>query len=99
MKKLTKESIIEGMKNIKMEDLQRRLKDFYTEREKLKNFINKRKSLSDDVSILVDNNKLQIEVYEEELPTEIIERAKRSASMYNTPNEYATSVKSESAER
>ena len=35
MKKLTKESIIEGMKNIKMEDLQRRLKDFYTEREKL----------------------------------------------------------------
>ena len=67
MKKLTKESIIEGMKNIKMEDLQRRLKDFYTEREKLKNFINKRKSLSDDVSILVDNNKLQIEVYEEEI--------------------------------
>ena len=71
------------MEGIRAEDLQRRLRDYYLTREKLR--FTKKTIMSRDMIERIErkirDNDLHIEVYEEELEPEIIERARRSAGI------------------
>lgn len=71
------------MEGIRAEDLQRRLRDYYLTREKLR--FTKKTIMSRDMIERIErkirDNDLHIEVYEEELEPEIIKRARRSAGI------------------
>ena len=52
-------------------------------------------SIPKRIRIEKENNDLCIKVYEEKLPLEIVERARRSAGLYNTQEEIEASIKKE----
>lgn len=52
-------------------------------------------SIPERIRIEKENNDLCIKVYEEKLPLEIVERARRSAGLYNTQEEIEASIKKE----
>lgn len=95
MKKYTEQDIIKGMEGIYEEDLQKRLKDYYLKRKEMKEFEPDNTSISERIRIQKENNDLCIKVYEEKLPLAIVERARRSAGLYKTQEEIATSIKIE----
>ena len=47
------------------------------------------------LKIIIENINLSIKVYERNLPLRIVERAKRSAGMYETEKEISDSIKRE----
>ena len=95
MRKYTEQDIIKGMEGILEEDLQKRLKDFYIMRIRMKSSESDDKIINERQSILRENNELCIKVYERILPTSIIERARRSAGLYKTQEEIQASIKIE----
>ena len=98
MKEYTIEMIKEEMHGIKEEDLQRRLKGFYKEKEKIFETLKREevnKEIIEELNVLKNNIDLHIEVYEKELPIRVVERAKRSAGLYINAEEYANSIKRE----
>ena len=95
MKRYTEQEIIKGMEGIYEEDLQKRLKDFYLKRIEMEGFKPDGTPMSERIRINKENNDLRIKVYEERLPLAIIERAKRSAGLYKTPEEISDSIKME----
>ena len=100
MERLTVERIKKEMEGIHEEDLQRRLKEYYQERESLNSKIlklEKHPELLKEIKIIKDNIDLCIEVYEKSLTLPIIERAKRSAGLYKTEVEMHESCKKEEA--
>ena len=95
MKRYNEQEIIKGMEGIYEEDLQKRLKDFYLKRKEMEGIEPDNTSISERIRIQKENNDLCIKVYEERLPLAIIERARRSAGLYKTTEEIATSIKIE----
>lgn len=90
MKVKSEEQIKKWMEGIYEEDLQRRLKDYYKERE-----IYSGEQLNERQRINKENNELSIEVYERELPGYVVERARRSAGIYKTKEENEKSIERE----
>ena len=99
MEKYTEELIKKEMEGIHETDLQNRLKKLYEEKKKLdsKTFENhdNDKNISEKLKILEENINLSIKVYESNLPLRIVERAKRSAGIYEIEKEISDSVKRE----
>lgn len=96
MEKYTEELIEEEMKGIHEVDLQNRLRKMYEEKKKIDSAIfdnQEDKDFLEKIKILRENIDLSIKVYEKNLPINIIERAKRSAGMYETEKEFSDSVK------
>lgn len=95
MKKHTEQDLIKGMEGIYEEDLQKRLKDFYLKRKEMEGLEPDNTSIPERIRIQKENNDLCIKVYEEKLPLAIVERARRSAGLYNTQEEIEASIKKE----
>ncbi len=76
MKVKSEEQIKKGMEGIYEEDLQRRLKDYYKERERYSG-----EQLNERQRIKKEKIELFIKVYERELPGYVVERARRSAGI------------------
>lgn len=99
MEKYTEDSIKQGMEGIHETDLQNRLRKLYEEKKKIdsKTYENHEndKNISEKIKILEENINLSIKVYERNLPLRIVERAKRSAGIYETEKQISDSVKRE----
>ena len=99
MEKYTEEMIKKEMEGINETDLQNRLKKLYEEREKINNKKldnnNSNEVIAQKLRTLEENIDLSIKVYEANLPVRFVERARRSAGMYNTQEDYSDSIKKE----
>lgn len=99
MEKYTEESIKKEMEGIHETDLQNRLRKLYEEKKKIDSKAyeshDNDKNISEKLKILEENINLSIKVYERNLPLRIVERAKRSAGIYETEKEISDSVKRE----
>ena len=96
MENYTEESIKKEMEEIHETDLQNRLKKLYEEKRKIDNKKTEKHNndnISKKLKTLEENINLSIKVYERNLPLRIVERAKRSAGIYETEKEISDSVK------